>query len=423
MLIELSGRITEMRLLIVSQYFWPENFRINDLAVEFSRRGHEVVVLTGLPNYPNGFLFEEYRNEPGRYKFFQSVEIIRVPLITRGQGSLRLIINYLSFAISASLFGIWKLRKRNFDLILVNQLSPVTVGLPAALLARLWKVPIAMWVLDLWPDTLQALEVTRSAILIRIIKGVVAFLYKQCDLILAQSRSFIPKIRELARPDQVVEYLPSWAEDIFKNGSYIPAPEVPFQDDFFDIMFAGNIGESQDFPCIIDAAEKLRKHNNIRWIILGDGRMKSWVKQEIERRKLHNQVLMLGQYPLERMPSFFMCADALLVTLADKPIFALTIPGKLQSYLTAGIPIVAALNGEGAEMLRSAKAGITAPAGDYKKLAQAVLELSRMTVEERKKMGQNCLNLGLREFNRKMVIDRIECMLNELCYRGVLREK
>jgi glycosyltransferase involved in cell wall biosynthesis len=405
-----------MRLLIVSQYFWPENFRINDLAAELSKRGHEVVVLTGLPNYPYSHVFEEFRKDPEHFSRYEGVEVIRVPLIARGRGSVRLMLNYLSFAVSSSILGAWKLRGRNFDVVFTNQLSPVTVGFPAALLARLKKAPMAMWVLDLWPDTLHALSVIRSPRLVGLVGRMVAFIYRRCDLILAQSHSFVPKIRQLAQPDQVVEYFPSWAEDAYRYDSVTPAPEVPLLDGSFDVMFAGNIGESQDFPCILDAAEKLREHAQIRWLVVGDGRMAPWVRQEIRSRELENRVLMLGRYPIERMPSFFMRADALLVTLADKPIFAMTIPGKLQSYLTAGVPIVAALNGEGAELLSSAQAGLAAPAGDAGGLAEAVLQLSRMPLEQRKEMGRNGLRLSQRAFNRQMVIDRIERMLDNLSH-------
>jgi colanic acid biosynthesis glycosyl transferase WcaI len=405
-----------MRLLIVSQYFWPENFKINDLASELVSRGHEVTVLTGLPNYPDGNVFEEFRRDPEHFSCKDGVEVIRVPLIPRGKGSLRLMLNYMSFTINASILGAWKLRGRDFDVVFTNQLSPVTVGFPAAILARLKNAPMAMWVLDLWPDTLHALGVIRSPSLLGLMGRMIAFIYCRCDLILAQSRSFLPKIRELARPNQAIEYLPSWAEEAYSYDSVEPAPEVPARAFSFDVMFAGNIGESQDFPCILDAAERLREHRHIRWLIVGDGRAAPWVREEIRLRGLEHQVLMLGRYPMERMPSFFVRADTLLVTLADQPIFAMTIPGKLQSYLTAGLPIVAALAGEGAELLRSSRSGLTATPGDADGLAEAVLELSRMTREQRKLMGQNGLDLSQREFNRKMIIDRIERVLDDLVY-------
>ncbi len=407
-----------MKILIVSQYFWPENFRVNDLAAELSSRGHDVVVLTGWPNYPNGHIFEEFRKNPKHFTRYGRVEIFRVPLIPRGRGGVTLMLNYLSFALSAMLLGAYKLRGQKFDVVFTNQLSPVTVGIPAALIARLKKAPMAMWVLDLWPDTLHALGVIRSTRLLGFLGEIVSFIYNRCDLILAQSRSFIPKIRQLAASKQRVEYLPSWAEDTYRYDALAPAPEVPCLDGSFDIMFAGNIGESQDFPCILDAAEILKQHQNIRWLIVGDGRMTNWVKHEIDRRGLDKQVLMLGRYPVERMPSFFKRADALLVTLANQPIFSMTIPGKLQSYLTAGLPIVAALNGEGAELIRASNAGSVVPSGDRNGLADTILRLSKLPIDERRKMGQNAVSLSQQEFQRHRIIDKLEKMLGDLCLQS-----
>ena len=400
-----------MRILIVSQYFWPENFRINDLAVELSKRGNKVVVLTGWPNYPEGKVFQDFLNDTEYFATYQGVEVIRVPLIARRQGNIWLILNYISFAVSASIFGSWKVKGMKFDIVFVNQLSPVTVGLPAALIAKLKKVPMAMWVLDLWPDTLKALGVFRSSWLLFLVGRMVSYIYSKCDLILVQSRSFIPIIQKMTHQNQAIEYFPSWAEDLYRYDFAAPAQEVPICEDSFNVLFAGNVGESQDFPCILAAAEKLRKHKHIRWLIVGDGRMAAWVQNEIITRRLQDHVLMLGKYPVDRMPSFFMCADALLVTLADKPIFALTIPGKLQSYLTAGLPIVGALNGEGSNLLRSAGAGLISPAGDADQLAKSVLLLSIMPLYQRKSMGQNALALSQKEFSRKKTIDRVENML------------
>jgi len=196
-----------MRLLIVSQYFWPENFRINDLASELVSRGHEVTVLTGLPNYPGGRIFEEYRADAEKFSNYKNVRVVRVPLLPRGTGALRLLLNYLSFSITACVLGPWKLRGLKFDVVLTCQLSPVTVGLPGAFLAWLKSAPMAMWVLDLWPDTLKAIGVVKSPKLLAYVGKLVGFIYKRCDLIWAQSKSFIPKIQSLAGPCRVFPQL------------------------------------------------------------------------------------------------------------------------------------------------------------------------------------------------------------------------
>ena len=340
-----------MHLLVVSQYFWPENFRINDLVAALTERGHQVTVLTGYPNYPDGVIYADFQERPKDFELFNGSKIVRVPLFPRGRGRFSLVSNYISFMITASVIGVWKLRGRRFDAILVYEPSPITVGVPAIVLRSAKKAPLAFWVLDLWPETLEALGVIKSKLILALIGKLVACIYKRCDLILAQSRSFIDHIANYCANQQRIVYFPNWAESLFTSNSVSAAQEVPPAQGKFTVMFAGNIGESQDFPAILRAVEKIKEYNHlVRWIILGDGRMATWVKKEVIERGLQDVVLMLGRHPVERMPDFFMHADVLLISLQDKPIFSMTIPGKLQSYLAAGIPVVAMLNGEGADM-------------------------------------------------------------------------
>lgn len=403
-----------MRLLVVTQYFWPENFRINDLVGELVRRGHQVTVLTGLPNYPDGQVFSSYRADPKKFMEYKGAEIVRVPLIPRGNGGLRLMLNYLSFTLTATFFGLWKLRGRQFDAIFTCQLSPVTVGLPAAALRKSKNCPMAMWILDLWPDSLQAVGVVKSPSILRQVENLTGFIYKNCDLILAQSKSFIPKIRKIAKEKTRIEYFPSWAEEIYDQEKYNPAPEVESRTDFFNVMFAGNIGDAQDFPAILNAAEILKPNKAIRWLIVGDGRTSTWVKQEIHRRNLQDCVQMLGRHPVERMPSFFRHSDALLVSLKDEPIFSMTIPGKIQSYLASGIPIIAMLNGEGADVIRNSRSGLTCNAGDSNGLANAITIMSNMSQEELASMGGNGLSASKNEFDRQKLMDKLEGWLSKI---------
>jgi glycosyltransferase involved in cell wall biosynthesis len=404
-----------MRLLIVTQYFWPENFRINDLANELAHRGHEVTVLTGLPNYPRGKIFKEFLDNFEAFSSFEKVKIVRVPLIPRGSGAVQLLMNYISFAISASLLGPWKLRGQKFDVVLICQLSPVFVGLPGAFLAWIKRVKVAMWVLDLWPDTLKALGIVKSPLIMAILGNFVSFIYRRCDLILSQSQSFIPKIKKSLGNNTRVIYFPSWAEDIFKSYKASSAPEVPDKDGSFNVMFAGNVGEAQDFECILSAATLLKKYSHIRWLIVGDGRMYAWVASQIELRNLRGHVLLLGRHPVERMPDFYAKADAMLVTLSDQEIFSMTIPGKLQSYMAAGMPIIAALNGEGANIIRCAKAGFTCSAGNADELASLVYKMAELPKDERQAMGNNGLVFSQVVFDRRLIVDMAEKYLLELC--------
>lgn len=404
-----------MRLLIVTQYFWPEEFRINDLVAEMMRRGHQVTVLTGLPNYPDGRVFDAFRAAPRQFERYHGARVVRVPMLARGTGRVRLIANYLSFALSACLIGPWKLRGLEVDAIFTYEPSPITVGIPAALLRTMKRAPMALWVLDLWPETLRAIGVVRGAFVLELIGKAVSAIYRRCDLILAQSRSFVPQIeRRCTRGARRIEYFPSWAEAVFDSDDTDSVPELPPKDGKFDVMFAGNVGEAQDFPAILAAAERLRPNTEIRWLIVGNGRAASWVAQEISRRGLDQAVLMLGRHPVERMPAFYRRADCLLVTLKDEPIFGMTIPGKLQSYLVAGMPIVGMLNGEGARTIEAAGAGIACRAGDDEALSRAVVQMAELSHDERMSMGARGRAYAEREFGRDGLMDKLEHWLTTM---------
>jgi glycosyltransferase involved in cell wall biosynthesis len=407
-----------LRILIVAQVFWPENFRINDLCVELRRRSHDVTVLTGWPNYPEGRVFPEFKRDPAAFAQLAGAPIVRVPIVPRGTGHVRLVLNYLSFVVSAALLGSWKLRGRRFDAIFVWESSPVTVGLPAIVFRRTKRAPMAFWVLDLWPETLEAVGVVRSTRMLRWVGKLVTFIYARCDVILAQSHSFVPQIARWCRRETWIEYFPVWPESAFDRGAAHPAAEVPVAAGSFNVMFAGNIGEAQDFPAILAAAEMLKEHAHIRWLVVGDGSAAAWVKSEIVRRGLQDRMLMLGRYPVDRMPGFYLHANALLVSLKDEPIFAMTIPGKLQSYFAAGIPVVAMLNGEGADVVNRFGAGVTCPAGDSAALAAAVLKLAALPQHELERMGANGAHASATEFDRHMLITRLEGWLERLVQRG-----
>ncbi len=402
-----------MRILVVSQYFWPENFRINDLVKEWRQRGHQVTVLTGVPNYPSGKIFDEYREKPSAFAKYEGANVVRVPMLPRGTGSIRLILNYLSFVLGAGIFGPWRLRGYSPDVIFVFEPSPVTVGLPAVLLGNIKKVPVVFWALDLWPQILVALGKVRSPWVLDWVGQLVSYIYNRCTLVLGQSRGFLEGIGRHCNDKGKIRYFPSWAEDVFKEDSVKPAPELPECSDVFTVMFAGNIGESQDMPAVLQAADNLKANNNIRWVIVGDGRNFDWLQSEVARRGLDKRVLLPGRFPVERMPSFYAHADALLVSLKRKPVFSMTIPGKVQSYLMAGIPLLGMLDGEGAAVIREAQAGLTCGAGDSVGLAKAVVALAAMPPAERNKMGMRGRNYCQQEFGRAQLMDKMEALLVE----------
>lgn len=402
-----------MRILVVSQYFWPENFRVNDLVRELVQRGHEVTVLTGIPNYPVGKVFKNYREQPSAFTEYEGAEVVRVPMLPRGAGGLRLMFNYLSFVLGASSFGPWRLRGKPADVIFVFEPSPVTVGLPAILLSKIKNAPVVFWALDLWPETLVAIGVLRSPWVLGWVGQMVRFIYNRCTLVLGQSRGFLGSIAKYCNDKAKIRYFPSWAEDVFTDANVQSAPEVPEWAYGFTVVFAGNIGEAQDMPAVLDAAERLKDNASIRWIIVGDGRKSDWLQSEVSRRGLDKQVLLPGRFPVERMPSFYAHSDALLVSLKRDQVFSMTIPGKVQSYLMAGIPLLGMLDGEGAAVIRDAQAGLTCEAGDGAGLAKAVLALASMPPDERRQLGWNAQKYAQQEFGRSQLMDRLEDLLAE----------
>ena len=405
-----------MRLLVVSQYFWPENFRVNDLVAELGRRGHDVTVLTGLPNYPEGRVSPDFRRDPTRFSAYEGAKVVRVPILTRGKGGRRLALNYLSFVVSGSTLGVWRLRGRHFDAIFVFQPSPITSCLPAILIGRIKRAPVLLWVLDLWPETLSAVGAVRARWLLALVGRMVSFIYRGCDLVLAQSKAFMPNIERYARGASRIRYFPGWAEPLFRGSldAVEPAPEVRAHRDTFNVLFAGNIGEAQDFPAILDAAEALRQRADIRWLIVGDGRAAEWVRREIRRRALDESVRMLGRHPIERMPSFFRAAGVLLVTLKRDPVFALTIPGKVQTYLATGLPVIGMLDGEGARVIEQSGAGLVCASGDGAALADRVTQLASLPSGERAAMGARGLEYSRREFDRDRLLTQLEGWMGEL---------
>jgi colanic acid biosynthesis glycosyl transferase WcaI len=403
-----------LRILLVTQYFWPESFRINDVALGLVSRGHDVTVYTGKPNYPEGRFFPGYGFLGRALEDYGGARVIRVPLVPRGGGGpVRLALNYLSYALIASMLAPLRCRGA-YDAILVYEPSPVTVGLPAVVLKRLTGAPLLFWVQDLWPESLSATGAVRSAWILKLVERLVRHIYRRCDRILVQSRAFIEPILRFGVPAGRIHYLPNSAEALYQPVAVAPgAPERDHLPAGFRVMFAGNVGAAQDFETIMAAAERLKAYPDIRWIILGDGRMLAWVEAEVRRRALQSTVRLLGRHPVESMPRFFALADVMLVTLRKEAIFALTIPSRIQSYLACARPIVAALDGEGARVVRESGAGVAVEAGNGAALAEAVLAMSRMAPEARADMARNARIYFDTHFAPSLLLTHLEGWMRE----------
>lgn len=397
-----------MKIVVVTQYFWPETFRINDLVAGLVERGHEVTVLTGIPNYPEGRFFSGYSFFLNLRQDYRGARVLRVPLIPRGRGGgVRLALNYLSFACCASLLAPFICRG-SYDLVFVYEPSPITVGLPALVLKKVKRAPLFFWVQDLWPESLSATGAVRNERALGLVAKMVRFIYARCDRILVQSSAFAPLIERHNVPAEKIVYFPNSVEKIYRPAEDSEAVSVQALPAGFRVVFAGNIGAAQDFGTILTAAERLKEHPHIQWIIIGDGRMLDWVREQVGSRGLAGSVHLLGRFPLEAMNGFFAQADALLVTLKRDPIFATTIPSKIQSYMACGKPIVAALDGEGARLVVESGSGLATPAEDPDALARSILALAALPQEERATMGQRGRAYCEENFERDMLIGKLE---------------
>ena len=400
-----------MRILIVSQYFHPEDFRINDLALKLHGRSNDVTVLTGMPNYPEGKIFKGFSRFTPQRDVWKGVEIVRVPIIPRQKGrGWQLVLNYLSFFISACMFAPFLLRGRQFDIIFSPCYSPPTANIPAILLKLIKKIPMILWVQDLWPEALSATGAVQSPVILNKVRTMMRSIYHYSDLILVQSAAFEEPILKVADVAGKIKPLPNWAEDLYQRGTEADEKFLP---DGFNVMFAGNLGQAQSLETIVSAAQQLRDEA-VNWIFLGGGRQADWLEMEVNNKDLSQCVYQFGRQTKESMPSYFAKADAMLVTLVPDPITSKTIPGKIQSYLACGRPVIGALDGEGARVIQESGSGIVVAAGDATGLAAAVELMASYTNTKRKKLGDNGRLYYNQNFDSKRLITMLEEEMRQL---------
>lgn len=377
-----------MKILVLSQHFWPESFIINNIVHILGDQGHEVVVATGKPNYPDGKVFEGYRAwGTQREHYSAQVEIVRVPLWPRGSGGAKnLALNYLSFIFSALFFLPLMLRKREFDAILVFATSPLLQAIPAIPLKWLKQARLVLWVQDLWPESLAATGFIHNRHLLRVVGWVVRVIYHYSDSLLVQSRAFIGPVSKYA-DSRKITYFPNSAElpPVVAEGE-LPEELNTLLDQNFCIVFAGNLGTAQALDTLVQTAVALKDEEKIRLVLVGSGSRLEWLKAQKQAYELDNLVLP-GRFPVAVMPQLFEKATALLVSLNNEEIFSQTIPSKVQAYLAAGRPILASMNGEGARVIREAEAGFTSPAEQAAPLVANIRKMLALGQAERDAMG------------------------------------
>jgi glycosyltransferase involved in cell wall biosynthesis len=404
-----------MKVLVVSQYFWPEGFRINEVVRSLVEKGVEVDVLTGKPNYPEGIIFNGYRAGGCQVESWAGATVYRVPLFPRGARSAwRLALNYLSFVASGVIFGPWLLRKRQYDVVFVYGLSPILLTIPAIFLAWIKHRKLVVWVQDLWPESLSATGYVRNSRVLRAVEWVVRWIYRHTDLLLVQSRAFEAPVAALA-PGKPIAYYPNSVDATFAEppSPDVALPDVPALDEGFAVVFAGNVGAGQAVEVMVETAALLKDVPQIRFVVFGQGSRWDWMREQVQSRGLTNLHLP-GRFPVNTMPGLMQKAGALLVTLGDEPIFSMTVPNKVQAYMAAGRPILACLNGEGARLVEEAQAGLSVPAQDAKALAAAVLRLYQMPAEDRAKLGANGRRYFKAHFEHDKLVDELMAHLRTM---------
>lgn len=401
-----------MKLLIVSQYFSPEHFIINDIVRTLVGQGHEVVVATGKPNYPDGEVFPGYRVWGCQYeRYLDCVDVLRVPLWPRGKGGAKnLVLNYLSFVVCGLAFFPWLLRKRKFDAILVFAPSPITQAIPAIALKYLKKAHLALWIQDLWPESLAATGFVKNRYLLKMVGAMVRSIYACCDRLLVQSQAFIDPVADYAARDKVVYYPNSI--DTFTPRIDVPVPPElsSVLEKYFCVVFAGNLGTAQALDTLLQAAIHLRDEGGIRLVLVGSGSRLDWLKAQKQAHGLDNLILP-GRFPADAMPGIFARSAALLVSLNDERIFTQTIPSKIQAYLAAGRPIIACLNGEGARIVLEARAGLSSPAEQVLPLVAAIREMHGLSEVEREAMGRSARAYFDQNFDMGVQVRRLVDLL------------
>lgn len=400
-----------MRVVIHSYVYYPEQFLINELSEGLVKCGHQVQVYTGLPNYPKGDFHKGYSLLGGPYReTWKNHEIVRYPVTPRKKGFKLLAINYLSNLF----FGTLCLaRLKKADVHFVFATSPITTAIPAILKARLTGAKVCLWLQDLWPESVTAVGATgQRSILQRILGRVVRWIYKRVDLVMIQSPGFRDNLNRYGYEGPIVN-VPNWAPSIEKNDSNMPDWLMDFPEDDFTVTFAGNIGKAQAVLTVLDSAYELKDTPGIRFVFVGDGSAKNEAQVYVAERQMAN-VLFFGRRPTEDMPHLFEKSSALLVSLSDDPIFSLTIPSKLQAYMSASKPILGSLSGVGADLILDSGGGLVSPALDASGLTQNVLKLRALSVQERAEMGARSRSYFEKNFTKEKVIAHIEAQVREL---------
>lgn len=398
------------RLLIVTQYFYPEQFRINDMCTEWVKRGYEVTVLTGVPNYPEGRFFPGYGWFRKRREMFGGVRIIRIPIISRGKSNVRLALNYFSFVLSGFLWGLLTREKPN--LVFAFEVSPMTQILPAIWFANRRKIPCLAYIQDLWPECFMEATGISAPIIIKSINKMADYIYHRCQKIFVTSVSFKHAVHARDIAEDKVVFWPQYAEEFYQPSDNSTLNRL--QGKAFSIVFAGNIGTAQGLEILPKVVKTLRDIGHpVYFIIVGEGRGKSLLVDEIRHHQVEDEFLFLGQKPPEEIPAILAGADAAYLSFSDKPLYQMTIPAKLQSYMACGMPIIASAEGETKKIIEEAACGLCCETGNAEALAKTIMDFIGLPAHVRESMGAQAETYAKEHFFKSKLMDEMDAYISD----------
>lgn len=395
-------------ILLISQYFYPETFRVNDLAVEWVKKGHRVTVITGIPNYPMGKFFDGYDYVHRRKEKWKGVDIIRIPLIPRGNSSAGMIANYMSFLVSGYIWNI--INTINADLVFSYEVSPMTQVLIGCKYAKKHKIPHFVYIQDLWPENVVTVTGMSNPIVIKPIDKMVDYIYKQADKIFVTSPSFVDAIanRNIPVNRNKIVYWPQYAEDFYVPMEKQSIFKIP-DDESFKIAFTGNIGRAQGLD-ILPKTAKLLDKENVKFVIVGDGRYQEEFEQKIKDLDVIDKFIMIPRQPANMIPSILSACDAGFISFSDTPLWEMTIPAKLQSYMACGKPIIASASGETKRIIEEANCGVCVSLGNAEELANAI---KHFRLEQLDVYGDNARNYLNKHFEKSTLLNIMEMLIEE----------
>lgn len=400
-------------ILVVSQYFYPEQFRINDICQEWVKRGYQVTVVTGIPNYPEGKFYPGYGFFKRRTEKWNGVRIIRIPLIARGKTPIGMVANYLSFVISSFLWV--RFTKVKADYVFTFEVSPMTQALLGVWYSKKHKIPNYLYVQDLWPENVEIVTGIHSPFILKPIGKMVDYIYRNCDQIFATSPSFVEAICGRGISKTYVKYLPQYAEEFYKPIKKETQKDL-FEKSNFKIIFTGNIGYAQGLDILPKVSEILKeKKLQIQFYIVGEGRYKAEMQKEVKKRNAEEYFHFINRQPPEKIPYLLAECDVAFLSFKNDNIFSMTIPAKLQSYLACGVPIIASADGETRRIIEESRSGICCEIGNEEKLAEGIIQMKMESDENMRRYGTNAKSYYDQNFCKEKFFAKIdsECFENE----------